>query len=939
MTLRSTLWLASALFLLASPYSAHAATFTSVQDGTWTDPNTWGINSIFGSAGSGDGQFNGPIGIVRDSLGNLYVVDRENDRVQKFDSEGTFITKWGTSGAGDGQFTWPNYIAIDSGDNLYVGDTTANRIQKFDSDGIYITKWGSTGSGDGEFTNLQGLAVDSLDNIYVSDGDNDRIQKFDSDGNFISEFGTSGTAEGDLDYPTGIALDSSDNIYIAEYTNRRISKFASTTAFISTWGWGVQDGADAFQVCTSGCQVGVSTTGAGGFNGPTSVSLDKDNDENLYIGEYPQSRVQKFTSEGGYVTVFANVRGSSVGSFNLPSSLALNGDGTAFVTDIENGRVKKISISDGTPVLLTDCSLSSSCVAGVDYPSSSDSVVIAPDTTVIAPSGNTTLKSLYTRNGGTLSHGSNDSLTVTDGWGNESVLLDEKGPFGMGMQTGPDGFPRIVYIHFDDQTRKYIRCTDEDCTTFVQTDVGSDNGQFDYYPGSSILALGSDGFGRIVYMNADGNITFVQCLDADCTTSNTNLITSDNDDNIGYYGVAIVMGDDDLPRIQYEDYNTSIVHFVRCTVADCSTFVNTEVAADGSYSYAQFGIAIGPDHFARILYESSNSPYDIQLVRCTDADCTSPVITAVNPDAGNYPGYTGKVITIGSDGFPRIAHVDYNYDLWYLSCTDDDCTAPTVTQLPDTDGYSSDNNFGLALRPGDLASISYEDSDGLLHLLSCSTSTCSSYTDVTLGLPRGLYGGAPVVIGPDNLPRIAYSDYDTGLYYSIIQEAGSVFAPEEEEESPQPEEEEDTRTYGSSSSSQSQTPLGTPSVPALIPDTPTCLPGHLFNILTGARCSPTANVPVVLTTSFPPGVAPSLLPLSQYLSLGSRGPDVFTVQKLLNSLGYTIATTGPGSPGQETDFFGLLTRAAVIKYQKAHNIAPAIGNVGPLTRAALNAGK
>jgi hypothetical protein len=52
----------------------------------------------WGSLGSGDGQFNKPIGIAIDSSGNLYVSGLNNNRIQKFDGDGNFLTKWGSSG-------------------------------------------------------------------------------------------------------------------------------------------------------------------------------------------------------------------------------------------------------------------------------------------------------------------------------------------------------------------------------------------------------------------------------------------------------------------------------------------------------------------------------------------------------------------------------------------------------------------------------------------------------------------------------------------------------------------------------------------------------------------------------------------------------------------------------------------------------------------------
>jgi streptogramin lyase len=84
----------------------------------------------------------------------------------------------GVPGAGDGQFVQPIGLIIDSEDNVYVADTYNHRIQKFDSDGNFITKWGGYGSGDGQFERPCDLDIDSQGNVYVSGYDNCRIQKF-----------------------------------------------------------------------------------------------------------------------------------------------------------------------------------------------------------------------------------------------------------------------------------------------------------------------------------------------------------------------------------------------------------------------------------------------------------------------------------------------------------------------------------------------------------------------------------------------------------------------------------------------------------------------------------------------------------------------------------------------------------------------------------------
>ncbi len=90
-------------------------------------------------------------------------------------------------------------------------------------------------------------------------------------------------------------------------------------------------------------------------------------------------------------------------------------------------------------------------------------------------------------------------------------------------------------------------------------------------------------------------------------------------------------------------------------------------------------------------------------------------------------------------------------------------------------------------------------------------------------------------------------------------------------------------------------------------------------------------------SSLPPTTLPagSSTTFTRNLYLGVSGEDVRALQKVLNVHGYTVAASGAGSYGNETIYFGPATRAAVIKFQTARGIAPAVGYVGPLTRAAL----
>jgi len=105
------------------------------------------------------------------------VSDTYNHRIQKFDSNGNYITQWGTYGNGDGEFKYPVGVAVDSLGNVYVSDFGNHRIQKFNSSGRFLTQWGTLGDGDGQFNSPNGVAIDSLGNVYVAD-ENYRIQVF-----------------------------------------------------------------------------------------------------------------------------------------------------------------------------------------------------------------------------------------------------------------------------------------------------------------------------------------------------------------------------------------------------------------------------------------------------------------------------------------------------------------------------------------------------------------------------------------------------------------------------------------------------------------------------------------------------------------------------------------------------------------------------------------
>ena len=71
--------------------------------------------------------------MAADAAGNVYVVDTSNQRIQKFTSTGTYLTQWGSFGSGDGQFNTPVGVATDAAGDIYVTDNVNCRVQKFGS--------------------------------------------------------------------------------------------------------------------------------------------------------------------------------------------------------------------------------------------------------------------------------------------------------------------------------------------------------------------------------------------------------------------------------------------------------------------------------------------------------------------------------------------------------------------------------------------------------------------------------------------------------------------------------------------------------------------------------------------------------------------------------------------------------------------------------------
>ncbi len=269
---------------------------------------------MWGSKGKGQGQFNLPHDIAIDSKGNIYVVDTGNHRIQKFDSQGRYLTSWGTEGTNDGQFKSPVGIAIDKDDYVYIADTWNHRIQKFDSKGNFITKWGSPMM----FWAPKDLVVDDDGFIYVVDTGFHRIHKFDKNLKEIKVWGTKGSDPYQFFEPVGICFSPKGELLIADTYNKRISIYSKMGKHIADWyviGWQEYY---------------------------TEPFIAYHPDGYYLVSDSRNNRIQIYGLNGKLLALWGE-GGSSPSQFSWPFGIAVDRDKNIYVVDSLNSRIMKFS--------------------------------------------------------------------------------------------------------------------------------------------------------------------------------------------------------------------------------------------------------------------------------------------------------------------------------------------------------------------------------------------------------------------------------------------------------------------------------------------------------------------------------------------------------------------------------------------------------------------
>jgi DNA-binding beta-propeller fold protein YncE len=164
--------------------------------------------------------FYGPrrVAIGADDL--IYVVDQGHNRIAKFGPDGEPLATWGSKGNGDGEFNDPTSVAVDPATNkVYVADPTNKRIQVFDENGKFLTKWSVPAWG--EPAGFEDLAIDShTDRLYASSTHLDAVLVFDLKGSRIGSLTPKPPDK--LEGPSALAL-TDGKLYVLNMAGNRVS--------------------------------------------------------------------------------------------------------------------------------------------------------------------------------------------------------------------------------------------------------------------------------------------------------------------------------------------------------------------------------------------------------------------------------------------------------------------------------------------------------------------------------------------------------------------------------------------------------------------------------------------------------------------------------------------------------------------------------------------
>jgi sugar lactone lactonase YvrE len=251
---------------------------------------------------------NFPYGVAVDGVGDVYIVDSENNRVLKETLAGGSFTE---STVSTSSLNNPMGIVVDGGGSIYIADSGNNRILKESPSGSTFTESTVPTSA---LSFPSGVAVDGSGDVYVADWGNNRVLMEKLSGGSYTE---STVPTSSLNGPSAVAVDGSEDVYIVDSDNQRVLKETP-----------------------SGGMYTESTVSTSALYYPGAISVDDNG--NIYIADTGNNRILKESSSGtGYIESTI-----STSSLNFPAAVTVDGSGNVYIADTGNDRVLKEDLAD-----------------------------------------------------------------------------------------------------------------------------------------------------------------------------------------------------------------------------------------------------------------------------------------------------------------------------------------------------------------------------------------------------------------------------------------------------------------------------------------------------------------------------------------------------------------------------------------------------------------
>jgi DNA-binding beta-propeller fold protein YncE len=268
------------------------------------------------------GGVNSPRGLVVDGSGRLVVVEWWNNRLQRFNADGTNPLAWGKRGTtavpGSINFAWDVALQPSTG-RLFVANRESDEIEVFDGNGAFVTRWGKVGTADGFFKFPQGVAFLPNGNLVVTDSGNNRVQVFSIDGagkgTFVSKYGTTGAGVGQFNTPAAVSTASDGSIYVADTRNNRIQKRSPS----GTW-------------------TAIASAGGVTFKLPWGVTVAPD--DTVWVADSGHNQIVKLEPDGTLDFAFSGTDlGGGSTAFDSPYKVAFGPSGRIYISDLWNNRI------------------------------------------------------------------------------------------------------------------------------------------------------------------------------------------------------------------------------------------------------------------------------------------------------------------------------------------------------------------------------------------------------------------------------------------------------------------------------------------------------------------------------------------------------------------------------------------------------------------------